>query len=448
MMIGLKKVFGLTRGRQYALLVCLAVIGTTGFLWPAPGFGKIFIDIDSPYARKLKIAIPDFANGNPKEGQKELAVKLPEVISNDLDLSGYFAPMDKKAFLDPNPGLRLEDIRFKDWSVIGSELLLTGKYVVYGTRLEVEIRLFDVFYGRQLLGKRALGDVTQQRYIMHRLADEIIRVLTGEPGIFSTKVAFVGTATGQKEIYTADYDGFNVRQITADKSIALLPRWSPDGQKLMFVSYRGGGGPVLYMKELDSGSLKRISAREGLNIGSSWAPDGTKLATTLSMDGNPDIYTIDPNGRILARLTKNWGIDVSPSFSPNGKKLAFVSNRSGSPQIYVRDLGGGTEERLTFEGNYNTSPAWSILNRIVYTSMNQGRFDLFTINPDGTQPRQLTEDQGNNEDPCWSPDGRYIMFSSSREGDGYHLYIMTANGQNQRRVSFAKGQQTSPSWSK
>jgi TolB protein len=448
MMMVLKGISALARRAPCVVLVCLAVIGASGFFWPEPGFGKIYIDINSPYARKFKIAIPDFSNGNPGEEKKELAVKLPEVISNDLDLSGYFAPMDKRAFLDPKPGLQLEEIRFKDWSVIGTELLLTGKYVVYGDRLEVEVRLFDVFYGRQLLGKRALGDVTQQRYLMHRLADEIIRVLTGEPGIFSTKVAFVGTATGQKEIYTADYDGFNVRQITADKSIALLPRWSPDGQKLMLVSYRAGGGPVLYMKEMDSGGLKRISAREGLNIGAAWAPDGTKLATTLSVDGNPDIYTIDTSGRILERLTNHWGIDVSPSFSPNAKRIAFVSNRSGSPQVYVRDLASGTEERLTFEGNYNTSPAWSSLDKIAYTSMNQGRFEIFSINPDGTQPRQLTEDQGNNEDPCWSPDGHYIMFSSNREGGAYHLYMMTANGQNQRRISFFQGQQTSPSWSK
>jgi TolB protein len=199
---------------------------------------------------------------------------------------------------------------------------------------------------------------------------------------------------------------------------------------------------------MDSGGLKRISAREGLNIGAAWAPDGTKLATTLSVDGNPDIYTIDTSGRILERLTNHWGIDVSPSFSPNGKRIAFVSNRSGSPQVYVRDLASGTEERLTFEGNYNTSPAWSSLDKIAYTSMNQGRFEIFSINPDGTQPRQLTEDQGNNEDPCWSPDGRYIMFSSNRESGAYHLYMMTANGQNQRKISFLQGQQTSPSWSK
>jgi len=443
-----KRIIAAVRRASCVPLICLAAIVWSCLFWAGPSFGKIYIDINSPYARKFKIAIPDFVSSGQGDEQKELAVKLPQVISNDLDLSGYFTPMDKQAFLVTNPGLRLEEIRFKDWSVIGTELLLTGKYVVYGSRLEVEVRLFDVFYGRQLLGKRALADLTQQRYLMHRLSDEIIRALTGEPGIFSTKIAFVGTATGQKEIYTADYDGFNVRQVTTDKSIALLPRWSPDGQKLMLVSYRAGGGPVLYMKDMDSGVLKRISAREGLNIGASWAPDGSKIATTLSVDGNPDIYMIDPSGRILERLTNHWGIDVSPCFSPDSKRIAFVSNRSGSPQIYVRDLAGGTEERLTFEGNYNTSPAWSHLGRIAYASMNQGRFDIFTINPDGTQPRQLTEDQGNNEDPCWSPDGRYIMFSSNREGGVYHLYMMTANGQNQRRISFFQGQQTSPSWSK
>jgi len=153
------------------------------------------------------------------------------------------------------------------------------------------------------------------------------------------------------------------------------------------------------------------------------------VALTLSIKGNPDIFLIDLDGRILERLTSHWGIDVSPSFSPDGKKMAFVSNRS----------------RLTFDGNYNTSPSWSRLNRIVYTSMNHGSFDIFTIDPEGGEPRQLTENQGNNEDPCWSPDGRYIVFSSNRLGR-YHLYIMTANGQNQRRITRGKGHQSAPSW--
>jgi TolB protein len=355
--------------------------------------------------------------------------------------------MDKEAFLeDDKAPMRVEDIRFNTWAIIGAELLLKGKYTCIGQSLEVEVRLYDVFWGRQILGKRGLGKIEDYRYLMHKLSNEIVRVLTGHDGIFLTKLAFVGNASGHKEIYMCDYDGHNVRQITADKSIALLPRWSPDGKRLLYNSYKEGAGPALYMRNMSTGALKRLSGREGLNIGATWAPDGKSAALTLSVEGNPDIFTINQEGKILGRFTNHWGIDVSPAFSPDGKKIAFVSNRSGSPQIYVRDLTHGTEERLTFEGSYNTSPAWSSLNRIAFTSMNHGRFEIYTIDPDGSHLRKLTEGQGNNEDVCWSPDGRYLMFSSTRSGN-YSLYLMNANGQNQRRITFLKGDQTAPSWS-
>jgi len=201
----------------------------------------------------------------------------------------------------------------------------------------------------------------------------------------------VDNSTGYKEIYLSDYDGHRSIPLTSDRSIALSPRISPDGTKVLYTSYKAGQ-PKLYLKDLRSGLTRKLSERKGLNIGAAWTPDGSKVALTLSIKGNPDIFLIDLDGRILERLTSHWGIDVSPSFSPDGKKMAFVSNRSGSP-------------RLTFDGNYNTSPSWSRLNRIVYTSMNHGSFDIFTIDPEGGEPRQLTENQGNNEDPCWSPDG-------------------------------------------
>ena len=155
---------------------------------------------------------------------------------------------------------------------------------------------------------------------------------------------------------------------------------------------------------------------------------------------------IDLSGKIKKNLVKHWAIDISPAFSPDGGKMAFVSNRSGSPQIYVKDLASGNEERLTFEGKYNTSPAWSKMNRIAFSQMDNGRVDIWTMDPDGGGLRMLTANQGNNEDPCWSPDGRYIIFSSNRTGN-YHLYIMNGNGLNQRRIGNMKGEQTAPSWS-
>lgn len=423
----------------------LGILIFVSLLFPMNCFGRIYIDINAPAIRKFNIAITDFKNLTRNNEHPELVRDLPGVISNDLDCSGYFTPMDKEAFLEDSDSVStLEDIRFKDWSVIGAELLLKGNYTCIGRNVEVEIRLFDVFWGRQILGKRALGDISRYRDLMHRLGNDIIQTLTGQVGIFLTKLAFVGNTSGNKEVYVCDYDGHNVQQKTSDKSIALLPRRSPHGKKIMYNSYKDGG-PLLYMQDVSSGDVKQISARSGLNIGACWSPDGKSVALTLSRKGNPDIFIIDLNGKIIKQVTDHWGIDVSPTFSPDGNKIAFVSNRAGSPQIYLVDLISGREERLTFEGNYNTSPAWSSLNRIAFVSQDAGHYDIYTMDPNGGRLRRLTEDGGNNEDPCWSPDGRYIIFSSDRKGR-YHLYLMNANGLNQRRITFLKGDQTAPSW--
>ena len=412
---------------------------------PNHGLGRIYIDINAPSIQRIKIAIPDFKNFSEHTEHPELSAALPGVVSNNLDLSGYFTSMDQEAFLEgDDSSSSIGDIRFKSWSIIGAELLLKGGYTIIGRSIEVDIRLYDVILGKQIIGRRVLGKIGEYRALMHRVGNEIISVITGHKGMFLSKLAFVGTSTGHKEIYISDYDGHNIRKITSDKSIALFPRWSPSGESIAFNSYKDGG-PMLYIRD-GSKKTRRLSGRKGMNTGASWSSDGRKLALTLSPRGNQDIYTIDLKGKIIGRLTNHWAIDISPSFSPDGKKIAFMSNRSGNPQIYIRDLVLGRSERLTFEGKYNASPTWSSLNRIAFSSMNDGRFDIFTISIDGSNMRKLTEDQGNNEDPCWSPDGRYIVFSSNRMG-GYHLYIMNANGQNQRRITFSKGEETSPSWS-
>ncbi len=430
------------------LVFILGVVFGLQSTLPSQVFGRIFIDINAPSVQRIKIAIPDFRTLSGSEGNPKFAAALPGVVSGDLDLSGYFTPMEKQSFLGGNDGSRdSEGARLRDWSVIGADLLLEGSYRCTGRSLEVEARLYDVFKGRQIFGKRFLGKSKEHRALMHRLSNAIIYALTGQEGMFLSRLAFVGTATGNKEIYLCDVDGKNVRRMTSDKSIALFPRWSPKGDKLLYNSFKEGGA-MLYIKNMKSRSVTRISGRKGLNLGASWAPNGKSAVLTLSHGNNPDIYRIDLKGRVIKRLTKHWGIDVSPSFSPDGKKIAFVSNRSGSPQIYVHDLVSGKEERLTFEPTlrYNTSPSWSSRNRIAFSGMNNGVFDIFTIGADGGNLRQLTENQGKNEDPAWSPDGRYVIFSSNRTGR-YQLYLMNANGRNQRRITSAKGEQTSPSWS-
>lgn len=419
----------------------------TVMICPGKGEARIYVDINAPSTLRIRIAIPDFEVKPPGNDKGDYATTLPAILSNDLVLSGYFDPIDKGAFLGKGSALTdTTNIQFKDWSVIGADLLLVAKVTPIGNSLELEARLYDVFRGRQLMGRRLVGRTETVRRLVHRLANEIIYRLTGQEGVFLTRLAFIGTGSGHKEIYLSDFDGYNVKKLTSDKSIALFPRWSPKDDKIAYNSFKDGSGAQLYVKNLLSNRVGKVSSRKGLNTGAAWAPDGKRIALTLSLGNNPDIYTIDLSGRIVKRLVTHWGIDVSPSFSPDGQKIAFVSNRSGSPQIYVKDLRNGREERLTFEGKYNTSPSWSALNRIAFAGMDNGRFDIFSMNPEGGQLRRLTEDQGKNEEPCWSPDGRYIIFSSNRDGK-YRLYMMNAFGQNQRKITTMKGEQMSPSWS-
>lgn len=435
-------------------MICLIFL-----LLPDMAWSRIFIDINAPSIRKFNIAIPDFNQVGSDRNRPDLSMELPGIISNDLDFSGFFNPMDKGAFLEEKgAGQEAGSIQFKNWSVIGAELLLKGQYSCVGSQLEVEIRLFDVFWGRQILGKRALGDVSGRRHLMHRLSNEIIQQLTGHPGMFLTKIAFVDNSTGNREIYVADYDGFDAKQITQDKSLALFPRWSPDGKYIAYSSYKMGpsllkkdmgkqAGPMLYLKDIDSGKAMLLSSQPGLNTGAAWAPNGREIALTLSHKGTPDIFTIDLQGKIQQQIVQGYGIDVSPAFSPDGSKIAFVSNRSGSPQIYVMDLATKREDRLTYEGRYNTSPAWSSRNRIAFVSMTGGKFDICAIDPDGKGFKRLTDNTSNSEEPCWSPDGRYIMFASDRGSGAYHLHLMNANGHNQKRIiTSTKGSQTAPSW--
>jgi TolB protein len=426
--------------------VWILALGISIVLNPGKIEGKLYIDINSPSMRKIPIAIPGFKHLGEKNEHSDLGSKLATIISNDFDLSGYFKLMDKESFIEgPEAGITRESIKFKDWSIIGTELLLKAGYECIGKQIKAEVRLFDVMSGKQLYGKRFFESIVRPRYLMHRIGNDIIFKLAGHSGPFCTKLAFVGTSTGHKEMYLADFDGHNMQQITHYNTITLSPRWSPSGAEMIYTSFRNSE-TVLFIHEVIKGSVSKLSDRKGLNIGAAWRPNGRELALTLTISGNPDIFLIDRTGKILGRLTKNWGIDVSPTFSPDGQKMAFVSNRSGSPQIYVLDIITNQIERLTFEGNYNTTPAWSKLNRIVFCGRSDGQFNIYTISPDGKDLQRLTQGQGNNEDPCWSPDGRYIAFSSNRTDGNYHIFIANANGENQKQVTFFKGDQLSPSW--
>ncbi|HSO72912.1 MAG TPA: Tol-Pal system beta propeller repeat protein TolB, partial [Thermodesulfobacteriota bacterium] len=378
---------------------------------PASLFSRATIDIDSPTAKKISIVIPDLINLG--SGESALGGILSQLLTRDLDYTGFFQTVDPKAFLgkdeEKNPD-------FRAWGLTGAELLVKGNYQATGSGFQADFRLYDVQQGRLLLGKQYSGGGGDHKKMVHRFADEILFLLTGEYGFFQSQIAFVSTTSGKKEMYLADFDGSNFNRLTHHNSISLSPRWSPTGQEIAYTSYKDGN-PSLYLLRLPGGQSQRISNRPGLNISPAWFPGGESLALALSQSGgNSEIYQISRDGNILQRLTHGAAIDVSPAWSPDGKQMAFVSNRSGNPQIYVMQVATKETRRVTFQGNYNVNPVWSPKgDRIAYASMSGNRFDIYTLAVINGEAQRLTFG-GNNESPDFSPDGRMIIFSSTRHG--------------------------------
>ncbi len=421
----------------------------TLFILTIPGVslaGYDYIDITQPYLRKLPIAVPFLKKISTGDDAAKLSRTLSDLLADTLDFTGYFKIMNREAFLiNPQTDAGFANVIFHDWTGIGAELLVTGGVLVKDNLLEIELRLYDTFKEKLLVGKRYKGGVSDQRRIIRRFCSDVIYSLTGDRGIFDTQIAFVSTSSGTKEIYICEFDGYNVRRVTHTNSITLTPSWSSDGQWIAYTSY-ARGKPDLYIKHLKE-KRGTVVSKKGVNITPAWLPNKFDLAATLSFSGDPEIYLLTGTGKVTKRLTNNKGIDVSPTWSPDGKKMAFVSKRSGTPQIYVKNLDSGQVNRLTFQGRYNTQPSWSPKgDKIAYSSMEEGLNNILVMVIDGQGSIQLTHNEGDNESPSWSPDGNLIVFSSTREGPS-RIYVMTGYGTDQRRLLTLKGQQTQPKWS-
>jgi TolB protein len=418
-------------------------------LWlPLPAQGKVYIDIDSPAFQRFPIAVTDFRPLRAGLPQGEWPVWFAETLSRQLSITGYFSLIDKRAFLeDPNAsGITAEGTRFSDWTTIGAEYLIKGGFLVEGKELTSEFRLFDVVRGEMVVGKRYYGTPDDKDRMVRQFAGEVLLALTGEAGLFDTRIAFVKKGGQGADLYTIHFDGTDLKRITQYGSLTLAPRWSPDGQRLAFTSYREGN-PDLYLRHLATGKTERLVSYPGLNLPGSWSQDSKQLLVTLSRDGNQEIYDMNVETRVLQRLTREFSIDVSPVRSPDGKRIAFVSNRGGSPQIYLMGADGTNVHRLTLEGNYNTSPAWSPKGKkIAYEGMINGRFQLFLIDEEGGSPQQLTFEWGDHESPSWSPDGRYLVYSVRGYGRG-RIEIINAYGQNPRILYEGNDGCLSPVWS-
>jgi TolB protein len=406
-----------------------------------------YIDISNPFLRKIPLAIPLFKNETGTTEEVLMSKTSADLLAGSLEFTGYFKILDRQAFLfnPQSDGILAPQINFSNWTVVGAELLITGLFKENNGNIAMELRLFDTFKGQRILGKKYYGKTVDQRRIIHRFCSEVMQYLNGSKGVFASKIAFVSTGSGNKEIYSCEFDGYDPRQLTRNHSITLFPAWSSNGRYLAYTSYKQGK-PDLFIKNLPEMQETSID-RKGLNITPAWVPGKFELAATLSFSGDQEIYLLTGSGKIIKRLTNMRGSDISPSWSPDGKKFAFVSNRSGNPQVYIQDMDSDKVRRLTYEGNYNTQPSWSPRgDKIAYASFVDNRHNIYVIDIEGRQPHQLTYESGDNEAPSWSPDGSLIVFSSTREGPS-RIYVMTASGTDQRRLLTLNGEQTNPKWS-
>ena len=384
-----------------------------------------------------------------KNKNARYAQGIDAVINDGLGFTGLFAiiqsPMNIITGGDVyQVGKR--QINFAALSSVGAEVYAGGVLERKGKTLKMDMEVYDALTGKLLMRKLYEGSRDDLRLIAHRFCADLVRLFTGKPSIFGSKIAYVSKSAGKKEIYLADFDGYGATRVTNTREgIALSPALSPDGRKLAYLTYTRGLQD-LHIKDLATQKIVSVT-RKGVKIDPSWRNGFLELATTFSFDGNQELYLLRSNGSITRRLTRHRGIDLSPSFSPDGSKMAFVSNRHGNPHIFIKDMNSGSVKRLTFKGKYNTQPAWSpVNNKIAFTTMQKsGEINIFTVNVDGTGLKQLTYGARQNEAPSWSPDGTMIVFSSNRKG-GKKLYVMNADGRNQRSLKLA-GEQMQPCWS-
>jgi TolB protein len=407
---------------------------------------------------KARVGVADFAAKDTPS--QPLAVLFADVVRTDLDYSGILELVSKSYNPLQTPGTPAE-VDYKAWSAApaSTQLLAFGSFSVNSNNVEIPAWLNDVRDASlpPVIGKVYRGEATdaQVRTFAHQFADEIIGKLSGGlPGIASTQIAFVSNRSGNKEIWAMDYDGENQHDLTQIHTIALTPRWSPDASRIAFTCFaQPGSSSVLTaqicMYSLSSSRLISFQRFKGTNSSPSWSPDGSQVMFMSSMLGNPELFISDASGGRPKRLTFSNGSNTSPSWNPKtGQQVAFVSDRGGIPQLYTMNADGSSQAKVNLpDMGYVIDPAWSPNGQLLAFSWRRpnGNYDLYVMEIATAQLVELTRDAGRNERPSWAPDGRHLVFESTRTGTR-QIWSMIADGTEARQLT-KQGQNESPNWS-
>ncbi len=400
---------------------------------------ELYLEITQPGLRRVAVAAPPLMvlPGTPAEAARG----FQQTLDNDLGAAAPIAVVDPRLYAlvedDPRP-----EILNQRWRAIGAQFLLSGTVVRAGGQIVVEARLVDLVSGEFAFAKRYRAGIGASPVVAHTLANDIVQVFTGRPGPFLSRIGFISDRAGGPEIWMMDWDGDNPKQLTRHGAIALAPTWSPDGKKMVFTSFLRGT-PALFVLTPQEGYLRLLWDKGGVNSSATFSPDGKQLAFASSRDGNTDIYILPIDGGTPRRLTTARGIDTQPAWAPNGRQIAFTSTRSGTPQIYLMDADGSNVRRLSFDGGFHDEAAWTHDGtRIACTTKVGSKFQIATINTVTSQRTVITA-PGNNESPCFSPDGTMIAFASDRTGTP-QIFITDADGVPHQLTS--EGTNHSPTW--
>jgi len=399
----------------------------------------IYLEITQPGLRKVTVAAPPLMvlPGTPSD----VAKGFQETLDVDLRAAAPIAIVERRLYAlvedDPRP-----EVLNERWRSIGAQFLLSGTVVRAGGQIVVETRLIDLVSGEFAFAKRYRAGISASEVVAHTLANDLVQVFTGRQGPFLSRIAYISDRTGESEIWVMDWNGKNKKQLTKHNSLALAPSWSPDGKHLVFTSYLRGT-PAIYLLTPQEGYLKLLWDKGGVNSSASVSPNGKTVAFASSHEGNVDIYTIPIEGGEAQRLTTARGIDTQPSWAPNGRQIAFTSTRSGAPQIYMMDADGSNVRRVSFNGFFHDESTWAYDGtRIACTTRDEGNFQIATIDAI-TNDRMVIQAPGNNESPCFSPEGSMIAFESDRSGKP-QIYITDANGVPRQLTT--DGSNHSPTW--
>lgn len=419
--------------RILALVVALAATA-------APARAQLRLDITEGVKDAVPVAVVPFG-GQPEGGANDVAA----IVGGDLRLSGRFAPLDRQDMVTrPTNG---GQVRFEDWRLLKADYIVVGS--VDGGGLAVSFELFNVQTGQQLLAQRIPVSGQSLRAVAHHISDLVFERLTGIPGAFSTRIAYIsveGKPPSQRyRLMVSDADGFNPRTVTESGDPLMSPSWSPDGQNLAYVSFEGKASAV-YVQRLATGERRRVSARAGINGAPAYSPDGARLALTLSRDANLDVYVLDLATQALTRITSNDAIDTEAAWTPDGKSLYFTSDRAGSPQIYRVNLSSPSDvERVTYTNGYNARPRVSPDGKAL-AMVTQDRGYRIALMDLGNRTLRMLTNGSQDESPGFAPNGAVIIYAAEDRGPG-SLAMVSSDGRYQERLRSSQGDVREPAWS-